>query len=116
MCGRSLRLTINIGPKVYFRAPVPHELMNIVRCNCKQLSVNQCGSNLSSCCQNGLSCLSACGGCRGIGCYNGTADTKGYVSDDHLENYCNLFENSFVGVHNFIFLRLQTGIQEPCHI
>ena len=69
--------------------------MNIVRCNCKQSSKNQCGSNLCSCRENGLSCVSACGGCCGIGYCNGNVNIEEDVSDDDIENYDNLFEKFF---------------------
>ena len=40
---------------------------------------------------DGLSCVNACCGCRGINCYNETVDKKGNVFDDDFENYDNLF-------------------------
>lgn len=45
--------------------------------------------------QNFLSCMSACGECLRIGCYNGTNVTEGNVPDDYFEHYDNLFENFF---------------------
>ena len=44
------------------------------------------------CRKNDLSCVSACGGCCGIGCHNGTVDIEENVSDDDIENYDNLFK------------------------
>ena len=67
--------------------------MNVVRCNCKQSLKNQCRSNLCSCRKNGLSCVSACGGCCGTGCYSKNVDIEENISDDDNENYDNLFEN-----------------------
>ena len=51
----------------------PDELMRVIRCNCKITSRNPCGSNLCSCRQNGLSCVAACGECKGVNCNNVSA-------------------------------------------
>ena len=42
----------------------------MVRCKCKFTSKNQCGTAMCSCRKNGLSCVSACGECHGVGCNN----------------------------------------------
>ena len=39
--------------------------------------------------------MSACGGCRGINCYNGTIEKDKNVFNDNFENYDNLFEKIF---------------------
>ena len=41
----------------YLLLYAPDKLMNVVRCNCKQSSKNQCGLNLCSGRKNGLSCV-----------------------------------------------------------
>ena len=69
--------------------------MNVVPYNCKESSKNKSGSNLRSCCKSGLSCVSACVGCCGVGYYNGTVDIEENISDDDIENYDNLFEKFF---------------------
>ena len=69
--------------------------MNVDRCNCKESSKNQCSLNSCSRPWNGLSCVSACGGCSGIGCHNGNEDIEENIFDDDNENYDNLFEKFF---------------------
>ena len=76
----------------YWQAPAPDDILNVVRCKCKQSSRNQCGSNLCSCHKNGLSCVSACGECNGIACYN-AGDSHEHVEDDIEDG--NLFERLF---------------------
>ena len=83
------------GARFKINITAPDQLMNVVHFSCKQSSKNQCCSNLCSCRKNGLSCLSACRGCCGIGCYNGIADIEENVSDDDIENYDNLLEKFF---------------------
>ena len=39
--------------------------------------------------------MSACGGCRGINCYNGTIERDKNVFNENFENYDNLFEKIF---------------------
>ena len=50
--------------------PAAEFLLNVVRCNCKTTSRNTCGTLLCSCRKNGLKCVQACGGCRGVACHN----------------------------------------------
>ena len=39
--------------------------------------------------------MSTCGGCRGVGCYDGTMNAEEKVSDDNFKYYGNLFEKIF---------------------
>ena len=64
--------------------PAPKELLNLVCCNCKTTSQNSCGTNL--CRKNGLTCVAACGDCRGESCNNSSVETE----DDNEDR--NLFE------------------------
>ena len=64
--------------------PAPKELLNFVRCNCKTTSQNTCGTN--PCQKNGLTCVDACGDCRGESCNNSSVETE----DDNEDR--NLFE------------------------
>ena len=57
-------------PIMSLQDPAPPNILNVVRCNCKSSSKNQCGTNLCSCRKSGLVCVSACGGCHGVGCNN----------------------------------------------
>ena len=41
----------------------PENLLKFMRCKCKLLSRNPCGTNLCSCRKNGLKCVAACGDC-----------------------------------------------------
>ena len=50
--------------------PGPDDLLNVVRCNCKTSTQNQCGTSSCSCKKNGLKCVSACGECHGNDCKN----------------------------------------------
>ena len=56
--------------------PAPKELLNFVRCNRKTTPRNTCGINLCSCRKNGLTCVAACGDCRGESCNNSSAKTE----------------------------------------
>ena len=49
--------------------PAPKELFNFVCCNTY-------GTNLCSCTKNGLTCVAACGDCRGESCNNPSVETK----------------------------------------
>ena len=69
--------------------PAADELLNVVRCNCKTTSKNVCGPRCS-CRANGLKCVPACGGCRGVDCSNCELPNEHVVDDDG-----NVFENIF---------------------
>ena len=60
-----------------------------MRSNCKTDSRHPCGTHLYSCRKNGLSCVSACGGCHGEGCENSTEDER---EIEENENKHNIFE------------------------
>ena len=65
--------------KNYLKEVAPPDLLKVIRCNCKMKSKNPCSSQLCSCRQNGLSCVSACGDCRGLNCAN---QQNEHFSDD----------------------------------
>lgn len=46
--------------------PAPEDLLNVIRCSC----TTDCATQRCSCRKVGLSCTSACGGCRGSSCLN----------------------------------------------
>ena len=48
----------------------PEKLLKYVRCKCKLSAKNPCGGNTCLCRKNGLSCVAACGDCRGENCLN----------------------------------------------
>ena len=48
-------------------AAAPHELLEVIRCNCKM----GCGTKQCSCRKHGLDCSTGCGQCRGV-CSNVT--------------------------------------------
>lgn len=48
----------------------PEKLLKYIRCKCKLSSKKPCGGNTCSCRKNGLSCVAACGDCRGENCLN----------------------------------------------
>ena len=64
--------------------PAPKELLNLVCCNCKTTSWNTCGTNICFCQKNGLTCVAACGGCRGESCKNFGAETEDENEDRNL--------------------------------
>lgn len=64
--------------------PAPENLLKFVRCKCKLTSRNPCGTNTCSCRKNGLKCVSACGDCRGEGCYN--AEDASFEENDVLDD------------------------------
>ncbi len=66
--------------------PAPENLLKFVRCKCKLSSRNPCGTNACSCRKNGLKCVSACGDCRGEGCYN-SEDASIEENDVDILNY-----------------------------
>ena len=75
--------------------PAPDDLMKVICCKCKSTSRNQCGTNLCSCRKNGLSRVSACEECRGVGCFN-IIDIMGKEEEDHDEKERNLFYDLFL--------------------
>ena len=54
----------------------PENILEIIRCKCKNKSKNQCGTNLCSCKKNGLSCMPSCGKCHGESCNNVTVSNS----------------------------------------
>ena len=86
-------------------SPAPDELLNIIRCNCRLTSKNPCGGNKCSCRTNGLTCVAACGDCRGTQCINSTKDIteNSFEDDEAFEG--NFLENIF-GVQNVTWLIL----------
>ena len=64
--------------------PAPENLLKFVQCKCKLTSRNPCGTNTCSCRKNGLKCVSACGDCRGEGCYN--AEDASFEECDVLDD------------------------------
>ena len=50
--------------------PAPPNLLKYIHCKCKISSKNTCGTQACSCRKNGLSCILACGDCRGKVCQN----------------------------------------------
>ena len=79
--------------------PAPDEILNVIRCKCQNATKNQCGTNICSCRKNDLSCVSACGECHGVSCYNKNDASKELEQeDDDGENTYddgNVFENLF---------------------
>ena len=72
--------------------PAPKELLNFVCCNCKTTSRNTCGTNLCSCRKSGLTCITACGDCRGESCNNSSTETE---DDNEDRKLFELFENFY---------------------
>ena len=61
----------------------PEYLLNVVRCNCRLTSSNPCGASTKCSCKlNGLSCVSACGNCRGVSCLNIGEERTGIEVED----------------------------------
>ena len=61
----------------------PSDLLKVIRCNCKISLRNPCGSGLCSCRTNSLSCVAACGDCKGINCSN-VSQEKDIGEEDNL--------------------------------
>ena len=79
-----------------FQPPAPEELLTIIRCKCKNCTRNQCGTNICSCKRNGLSCLAACGECRGVCCYNSATVEDEEVKENEREmDERNLYDTLF---------------------
>lgn len=64
-------------------APAPQKILKFVRCNCKLMGKNVCGTNACTCRKTGLLCISACGQCYGKNCHNANDDTDvNEISED----------------------------------
>ena len=50
--------------------PAPENILNFIRCNCNISKKNPCSTNICSCRNYGLVCVSACGDCHGVNCEN----------------------------------------------
>ena len=71
--------------------------MHVIRYNCQLSSRKPCGSQLCSCRRNGLSCVSKCGDCRGVGCENsqiedGDSSSDESIGDDFAQDDGNIFD------------------------
>ena len=64
----------------------PEWLLKFVQCNCKLSSKNPCGTRLCTCIKNGLSCVHACGDCRGELCNNNKPQAVEICELDELED------------------------------
>ena len=60
----------------------PEELLKITSCNCH----GDCSNRRCSCKKNGVTCISACGLCKGITCKNCSHDVV--ESEDDIDNDC----------------------------
>ena len=60
----------------------PEELLKITSCNCH----GDCSNRRCSCKKNGVTCISACGVCKGITCKNCSHDVV--ESEDDIDNDC----------------------------
>ena len=72
----------------------PEFLLKVIRCNCKTASRNTCGTSACSCKKNGLTCVPACGDCRGVFCNNTLQEEVAPVDDNELEDG-NIFDILF---------------------
>ena len=72
--------------------PSPEELLKFVRCKCKVTSKSPCCTKLCSCLKHGLTCVTACSGCRGTECSNVSEATP---DEEEWEEDANLFERLF---------------------
>ena len=88
-----------------FQPPAPEELLTIIRCKCKNCTRNQCGTNICSCKRNGLSCLAACGECRGVCCYNSATVEEEEVKENEREmDERNLYDTLFTWTKSIYFV------------
>jgi len=69
-----------------FQDIAPDDLLKVIRCNCKITSKNPCSTRICSCRRNGISCLSACGDCRGVDCNNSSWNENDVDENDGDEN------------------------------
>ena len=77
----------------FLQDPASEELLHVVRCKCKSSSKNQLGSTTNcSCAKNSLQCVSVCGECNGVGCYNSVNEVEDVA--DHIDDG-NIFDNLF---------------------
>ena len=74
------KLTHKVGDFPHTIAWVDNNLSR-VHCKCKNLSRNQCGTNMCSCTENGPQCITACIECSGIRSYNTSEDDREVVED-----------------------------------
>jgi hypothetical protein len=83
-----------LTPVMTDESPGPNELLNVIRCKCKTTSRNPCGTNLCSCKQNNLQCVSACDNCHGNLCNNcdETSDAEGSSSDEESHRTVYMFD------------------------
>ena len=65
--------------------PAPDEILNVIRCKCQNSTKNQCGTNICSCRKNDLLCVSACGDCHRVSCYNKNDASKLLEQEDDKE-------------------------------
>ena len=91
-------------PVMSSKQPVPDDILKVICCKCQSTSKNQCGTNKCSCRKNGVSCVSACGDCHGIGCNNSCVkqfdkEDQSVFQDDTIEEEeftdGNIFEKLF---------------------
>ena len=90
------RVNGKLKPVMTDLPPAPDFLLKVIHCNCKTTSANTCGTMLCKCRKNGLTCVQACGNCRGVSCQNGRTEVEG-IADDVLQE-CderNPFESFF---------------------
>ena len=52
------------------KEPAPFDLLKFIQCNCKLTTNNPCSSNVCTCRKHGISCMIACGNCKGQNCTN----------------------------------------------
>lgn len=90
------RVNGTLKPVMTDMPPAPDFLLKVVRCNCKTTSANTCGTMLCKCRKNGLTCVQACGDCRGVSCQNGRTETETIDDNDlHEDDDGNVFEKLF---------------------
>jgi hypothetical protein len=63
-------------------AAAPDDILNVVRCKCKNESHRQCGTQLCSCRKHGLKCVTACKNCTGTCCENCGDSTVDLFADE----------------------------------
>ena len=52
-----------------------------MRFKCKDSSRSQCATNMCSSSKYGFPCVTACGECRGVDCYNATKEDRNHMED-----------------------------------
>ena len=79
-----------------FQPSAPEELLTVIQCKCKNSARDECGTNIFSCKRNGLSCVTACGECWGVCCYNSATVEEEQVEENEAEmDKRNLFDALF---------------------